>query len=189
MGKLEDEGYLLTGLDLVIKTEVEGKLVDIEMDVYSKIFIVDGLPITGFFTIPTGESLVDLEPIEVDMINNFIWTYNVERIHVLKEGDIKIYEQKFKYTIFRNNKPFCHATFGDITTTERNLHSVLEKLHTKRSRVDFRMKDYKDRLVGKAFTVNNITFKVIDYIDGENKIKVLTGDNSETTLDAFIVNE
>jgi hypothetical protein len=187
MGKMEDEGYLLTGLDVVITEEINNELISTDMEVYCKVFIIDGIPITGYFVVPIGETLLDVEPIEVDMINNFIWTYKIDKLYVRDNG---LFVQKFKYTIYRNNKEFCSATYGDITTTEKNLHSVLERLHTKRSKVDFRMKDFKERLVGNTFMVSNLTFEVIDYIDGENKIKVRSvKDNSETILDAFIVNE
>lgn len=187
MGKMEDEGYLLTGLDVFITEEINGALVEKEMDVYCKTFIIDGIPITGYFVVPMEDTLLDIEPIEVDMINNFIWTYKVDKVYVRDNG---LFVQKFKYTIYRNNKEFCSNTYNDLTTTERNLHAVLERLHTKRNRVDFRMKDFRERLVGNTFMVSNLTFEVLEYIDGENKIKVRsTKDNTETILDAFIVNE
>ena len=187
MGKLEEEGYLKTDLDVVIRTNINDVLVDQEMDVYAKVFIIDGLPVTGYFATPTGATLIDIEPIEIDMINNFIWSYNIERVYTNLDG---FYKQQFKYSIFRNYKQFSTATFDDITTTERNLHSVLERLHTKRKNVDFRMKDYKERMLDKVFNVNNILFEVLEYIDGENKIKIRSvKDQTESIMDAFIVNE
>lgn len=187
MGKMEEEGYLKTDLDVVIRINVNDRLVGQDMDVYAKTFIVDGLPITGYFVVPKGETLLEIEPIEIDMINNFIWTYKIDRIFVNIDG---FYKQQFKYTIFRNYKRFASATFDDITTTERNLHSVLERLHTKRKNVDFRMKDYKERMLNKVFNVNNIKFEVLEYIDGENKIKIRSvKDGNESIVDAFIVNE
>ncbi len=187
MGKMEEEGYLKTDLDVVIRINVNDTLVDQNMDVYAKTFIVDGLPITGYYLIPVGHTLIDVEPIEIDMINNFIWTYNIERIYTDIDG---FYKQQFKYTIFRNYKQFSTATFDDINTTERNLHSVLERLHTKRKNVDFRMKNYKERIVNNIYNVNSIIFEVLEYIDGENKIRIRSiKDSTESVMDAFIVNE
>ena len=97
MGKMEEEGYLKTDLDVVIRTEVNNEIVDQEVDVFAKTFIVDGLPITGYFVVPQGETLLEIEPIEIDMINNFIWTYKIDRIFVNIDG---FYKQQFKYTIF-----------------------------------------------------------------------------------------
>ena len=187
MGKLEEDGFLLTDLEVVIRTEVDDNIVDQEVDVYAKTFIIEGIPITGYFVVPQGETLLDIEPIELDMINNFIYTYSIDKLYINDHG---FYKQVFKYTIFRNYKEFCSGTFNDITTTERNLHSVLERLHTKRNRVDFRLKNFREKLVGEVFNVNNIGFEVLEYIEKKNQIRVRTlKDNSEAILDAFIVNE
>lgn len=181
-----DERFELTDLDVVLPLEINGEIIDTEMDLYVKAVIVDGLPYMGYYVIPRGDSLVDHEPMDFDLDSYLMWSYDLKSFFKNEDG---FATQYFKYTIYRNNKEFCSGVFKDFNTTETNMRNMINNLHSNRKMVDFRKKNFKEDLIGKTFNVNNVIFTVLEYFEGRNEIKVkTTKDGSESVLSAITVN-
>lgn len=172
-------GYELTNLDIVLPMKIDGKIKHINMDLYAKCIVVNGLPYIGHFVTPRDNSLLEKEFIEIDLANYLLWNTEIFDEYVLEDG---IYVQNVGIRIFRNHKLFYEKVYVDGKMAKSNLDNIMSRLQDTNQIIDYRVKDFEKPLLGKTLMVNNVKITIIKYFHGKNEFEVSYGKNKENTI-------